>query len=189
MFSSPNPTLLVCLAHLVGVSTMTDHVRVNVHAPKERNRLDYQLIDGSARVTHLIPANVPYAEFLAENFTYHRKDPTPQYKLNAAAHFNFEAPGNDVLPSYTLALSIPVAKEDPKIKILTLGEIKVDGVLHNIIGTLCSGVGQFLKHPDRHSTVCYTLDTATNLESEELLGILRFNLELLGYATSYTSKE
>jgi len=33
---------------------------VAIHAPKERNKLDYSLADRGSKVTHLIQANTPW---------------------------------------------------------------------------------------------------------------------------------
>lgn len=188
MLSSTNPTLLVRLVQLISVSNMTDHVRVCVHVPKERNKLDYSLVDEGSKVTHLIPPNTPYAQFLTDNFLFRLDTPTPFYKLKSPAHIRHPDESAIKAEGYAFDLSIPVVKVDPQIKVYPLGAVEVDGVTHDIIGIENVGMVMQFNHPTRKNGVSYTLDTAKGLESKDLLEHLRTEFEKLGFATTYKNK-
>lgn len=187
--SSNRPTLLVHLSNFSDHPTMTAHMRVVIHVPKDRNKLDHSLVDKGSRVTHLIPANTPYAHFLADNFLFQLSVPRPYYKLQSPAHIRTPDEGAEFDKNFTMDLSIPVVKKDPQLKVYPLGHSVVDGVIHDVIGVECINVIMDLKHPTRKESVCYTLGTAKGLESEDLLEHLRVELEKLGFATTYASKE
>jgi hypothetical protein len=188
MLSSTNPTILVHLANFVNHRGMTDHMRVIIHVPKKRDKLDYALVDRNTRIAHTIPPNVAYADYLVDNFLFQLNTPTPFYKLVYPAHVRH--PDESVIKpdGFMFDLSLPVVKPDPSIKIHTLGSVEIAGELHDVIGAESIGVIMNLKHPSRKESVCYTLSTARGTEPDVLIDHLSAQLVRLGFSLTYQDK-
>lgn len=162
------------------------HVRVVIHEPKERNRLDIPSADVKAEVLHLNDGDQSFYDWLSSNFVFRRRDPTPTYHLNKG-HM-VESNGTD---PRTVELRIPPLPATPTMLLYDLGEFSFEGsdVVHPVLGFMIKNGQADFHNVDRQETVAYMLSTCRTLVEDRFLVHLHEQLTAKGFTTHYTPRE
>lgn len=179
--------IVVHLAHFAACEHREAHVRVVIHEPKKRDRLDYSIVNRKSEIRHVDTDYTPFDDWLLENYIFSRNDPSPYYRLNPSS-LQWAAEANG--PRTSIYLNIPKQEALPTIDVVQLGEYVLpssDGepVKHDVVGFFTNHMQSHFKNDDRHETVCYMLNTAKGLAENAFIVHLNEELTKLGYVTLF----
>lgn len=159
-----------------------EHVRVVIHEPKERSKLDMSIINPNSEIYHRVPEGVTIADWLRANYVFKRQDPTPYYNLTQEEMVS--------CPGGVLSLSIQASLTTPRIITHSLGSYTFEnGEVHDVYGFFGENVDAKFFNVSRNETVCYHLSTAKRLVEVGFLNHLHEHLTAKGFNTQYTPPE
>lgn len=189
MHGFPLPKILVTVHNVPANGTSAEHVRVGVHEPKERNKLDYSLKAAGSAIMHFCPADSDITEFVASNFFFQRHEPTPYYRITPGRHIplldDIDLDGDTGM----LPVQLPRTEVQPALKVYLLGTYVHEGQPHRVYGVETIGCHITLNHPDRRCSVMYHLSTARGCAPESFLEHLHVELTKAGFVTLFEKLE
>lgn len=171
-----------------------EHVRVAIHEPKERDRLDMAIVNSKSGFLHVASDVVPFREWLTANYIFQRQDPAKYYRLGLDCIAPVMLEDSDSTDGKTepksithFDLTIPQDTARPKVTTYLLGSYKFEGSDNDeiVVGFMTENVHAHYHNEHRHETVCYMLNTCRSLVEEGFLHHLHEQLTNYGFTTLY----
>lgn len=173
------PTLVIKLAEMDANDVSEAHVRVVIRECKEDFRTRHALKAWDSKICHVLDQDTGLPSFLAQNYSFSRRDPTPYYRVTSDS---FVTGGVGIL------IPLPIQSENPAIRTYDLGTVQWEGEQHRVVGWVADNCHARYENEEAKETVVYHLNTCRGIVPEAFLKHLHEQLTGHGFTTFYKER-